>query len=352
MHKKLLISSQGIKKLLISSLMMLAFAGLAQAQSGLLLGLRSTKNEYRTLYLSPAGGKWAVLERPDLIAPRRDGFWRVGMGRLKTGSGDWVNEYDTLWAHRIGQPNWFADYRREVLNQAEPKVGERSNEDSSRTILFVGQDVICAEFTGGGYGEGAAHPWAGNTLEAYRIDTIAKPAGTAGSSLTLAIDDALPEAAKTFTSAGEAFHATLPSDRAERVNQSPSETEWALVRRQGRWVLRGRLNYAYEAVRGSFEDFSVPYTLPKAMVGPDTLRVPWNTVKARIPAALDAFSSPNGEVLGVLTKTTLTLYTVRNGSLGPTVFSRTLRAGEAAVMIHWALGNSVSRWQREISAIR
>jgi hypothetical protein len=340
------------KKLLISSLMMLAFAGLAQAQSGLLLGLRSAKNEYRTLYLSPAGGKWAVLERPDVIAPRRDGFWRVGVGRLKTGGGDWVNEYDTLWAHRIGQPNWFTEYRREVLNQAEPKVGERSNEDSNRTILFVGQDVICAEFTGGGYGEGAAHPWAGNTLEAYRIDTIAKPAGTAGSSLTLTIDDALPEAAKTFKSAGEAFHASLPSDRAERVNQSPSETEWALVRRQGRWVLRGRLNYAYEAVRGSFEDFSVPYTLPKTIVGPDTLRVPWNTVKARIPAALDAFSSPNGEVLGVLTKTTLTLYAVRNGLLGPAVFSRTLRAGEAAVMIHWALRASVSRWQRDISAVR
>jgi hypothetical protein len=350
MHKKLLISSQGITKLLISSLMMLAFAGLAQAQSGLLLGLRSTKNEYRTLYLSPAGGKWAVLERPDLIAPRRDGFWRVGMSRLKTGSGDWVNEYDTLWAHRIGQPNWFTEYRREVLNQPEPKPGERSNEDSRYTILFVGQDIISTEFVGDGYGEGAAHPWTVNSLGAYRIDTVAKPAGTAGSSLTLAIADALPDAAKVFKTTGEAFHKTL--SEPDRVVTTPNETDWAIVRRQGRWVLRGRLNYANEAVRGSFEDFSVPYTLPRAMVGPDTLRVPWNTVKTRIPAALDAFSSPNGDVLGVLTRTTLTLYAVRNGSFGPAVFSRTLRAGEATVMIHWALGNSVNRWQREISAIR
>ncbi len=56
----------------------------AEAQSGLLLGLSSSCDEKgcdppdRTLWIAPQDGKLQILELPDLIVPRKTGFWRVG----------------------------------------------------------------------------------------------------------------------------------------------------------------------------------------------------------------------------------------------------------------------------------
>jgi hypothetical protein len=56
----------------------------ANAQSGLLLGLngacddKSCDPPNRTLWIAPQNGKLQILELPDLIVPRRTGFWRAG----------------------------------------------------------------------------------------------------------------------------------------------------------------------------------------------------------------------------------------------------------------------------------
>src|SRR5580658_5282786 len=57
----------------------------AWAQSGLLLGLGRPclkgrcETVYRTLWIAPHGGTVQIVELPDLIVPRRMGFWRVGV---------------------------------------------------------------------------------------------------------------------------------------------------------------------------------------------------------------------------------------------------------------------------------
>ncbi|MGD0097569.1 MAG: hypothetical protein ABSB60_13815 [Terracidiphilus sp.] len=56
----------------------------AEAQSGLLLGLSRSRDEKgrdipdRTLWIAPQDGKLQIMELPDLIVPRKTGFWRVG----------------------------------------------------------------------------------------------------------------------------------------------------------------------------------------------------------------------------------------------------------------------------------
>jgi hypothetical protein len=57
---------------------------MAKAQSGLLLGLHrgcgeeGCETEYRTLWIAPQAGTLQIMELPDLIVPRKTGFWRVG----------------------------------------------------------------------------------------------------------------------------------------------------------------------------------------------------------------------------------------------------------------------------------
>jgi hypothetical protein len=56
----------------------------AEAQSGLLLGLHRESAEdgseipHRTLWIAPQAGTLQIMELPDLIVPRKTGFWRVG----------------------------------------------------------------------------------------------------------------------------------------------------------------------------------------------------------------------------------------------------------------------------------
>jgi hypothetical protein len=63
----------------------LAACGTAsEAQSGLLLGLHrgcgeeGCETEYRTLWIAPQAGTLQIMDLPDLIVPRKTGFWRVG----------------------------------------------------------------------------------------------------------------------------------------------------------------------------------------------------------------------------------------------------------------------------------
>jgi len=56
----------------------------AETQSGLLLGLHRESAEdgseipHRTLWIAPQAGTLQIMELPDLIVPRKTGFWRVG----------------------------------------------------------------------------------------------------------------------------------------------------------------------------------------------------------------------------------------------------------------------------------
>jgi hypothetical protein len=65
-------------------LLSVACGTMAEAQSGLLLGLHrecgeeGCETEYRTLWIAPQTGTLQIIELPDLIVPRETGFWRIG----------------------------------------------------------------------------------------------------------------------------------------------------------------------------------------------------------------------------------------------------------------------------------
>jgi len=65
-------------------LLFAACGTMAEAQAGLLLGLHrecgeeGCATEYRTLWIAPQAGTVQIMELPDLIVPRKTGFWRVG----------------------------------------------------------------------------------------------------------------------------------------------------------------------------------------------------------------------------------------------------------------------------------
>jgi hypothetical protein len=81
--------------------------------------------------------------------------------------------------------------------------------------------------------------------------------------------------------------------------------------------------------------------LPVAVTGHDTLVMPWTSIVAAVPRAIDAFSSPAADMLIVVAPSELQVFEVRGQSLGEKLV--TVPAGQV-VMIQWALGRNVARW--------
>ncbi len=186
------------------------------------------------------------------------------------------------------------------------------------------------------------------------LDLLQKSGGT--SSITspepnfVELTDAINESAQaTFYKAGTAFHAALTTVQRETFESSPNATNWALIRRNGQWVIRGRLGYSNEAVRGACcIDFDTGITPTTSLVGHDTLAVPWKTLQSQNKNIIDAFSSPKKDVLFTLEKKQLTAYGLQNGKIGAVLLKIPIKNNVAPVMIEWANAGSVTRWTGDI----
>jgi hypothetical protein len=95
------------------------FGSVAFSQtSGLLLGLAGSgcaendcSNYMRTLWIAPQGAAVKLVATvPDIIVPRQDGFWRVGVRVVCDAPEDWgIAQYDSLFAVKVRERPEFKD---------------------------------------------------------------------------------------------------------------------------------------------------------------------------------------------------------------------------------------------------
>lgn len=335
-----------MKKILIGLGLATAFLGLANSQSavssGLLLGLRSGNN-YSTLWIAPQNGKLNARQGQDVLVPRKSGWWRVGLATTSQKTLDnELTTIKTLWAATIAQKGL-----------GKTSFEADCQEDSTDTLLFVHEQYLALENSSNGYCKGAAHPWAASNLEVRSLDVLERGGNTAAVTNpepnTLEIGKVLGQnTQKQFIAAGESFSKKLPLEKQELYEKSPTTTNWALIRRNGQWVLRGRLGYAYEAVRSvCCIDFDTG-TSPKSIVGHDQLAISWATLKTANPKIIDAFSSPSKDVLFTLEPTKLSAFALQNGRLGSLLLTVPFKNAVAPVMIEWTNAASVARWTKDL----
>jgi hypothetical protein len=306
---------------------------MAAKDCGVLLGLRAMTRggpEYRTVWITSQNGTIELsTEGGDILVPRDTGFWRAGTRRLV----DEQWQMDVAWAVP-------ANKKPSIPGLAYDEGCEGSD---FMTILFVGNTYVSFDREGGGYCEGAAHPWAVNWLEVFSLDDMQGEGGC------VPLSECAGEGANTqLLVAAEQYRSGLSEEGREMLEEEPTDCSWGLIRRHGQWVLRGRLRYSFEVYRGHYADFDIPIDPPTSLVSHDELHPSWEKVKSRVPGAVDAFSSPGRDLLVVLTQSTLTAHPVAGGVIGEAAFSLELGSNEAAVMIQWAEGKHVQRWSEKI----
>ncbi|MFB9993863.1 hypothetical protein ACFFLM_18045 [Deinococcus oregonensis] len=332
--------------------------GAAHAETGLLVGLRADRPQgalYRTLYITADAQavRQAGEDRSSILMSTPSGlFSRAAVNRLEPDA--------AAGHHEILTVGWAGTVKAPALGGGDGNgLGTCGPVNDGFTLLFVSPQLLSVE----------QRSWSEDPHtcadEPFPIPAFLwhLPLGPPepGTLVSLFSDeppssafDSQPvntlnklfssTASDKLMSAWDSTFAALPartrSDLIERGMDVAQPYNWAMVRRSGRWALRARVDT---------HTFDVPVILPRWLTGWDGLAVPWITIRARVPGARDAFSSPNGTLLGVMTADTLNVYRLNAGRFGAPALTVPLEAPESVVSLQWSSGQNVRSWAREVA---
>lgn len=319
-------------------------------RSGILLGLRyyeEGKSEdvegqwkYRTVWICSRNKNVDKLyETEDLFVPRKNGFWKVGVNREvtdeKVNDVIYTRPYTQLaTTAKISQANMDNKSKTENEVETTDEAPKENTGNSKKTILYVGNNYMSTEVT-------ELSPKEKKVLKVLPIDGIdsAKP---------IKISDVVGDSGKSALEEGASRH--FSNDLANRSNYisiNPDEENFGLFRRNGHWVMKGRINFD-DGEKNAYSDFDIKVMPPKAIVNYDEFPISWSAIKLRVPEAVDAYFSPNDDIVIIITNNNILVFTLENGELSKTPIGKTsLKNDEKVVMSEWATGKYIYIWEEE-----
>lgn len=300
-------------------------------RSGVLLGLRndnkSEKDSYRTLWIASINRVLhPVLSVSDLFVPRKSGFWITGIDRQK--NDDYFK--DVLFAYPLENNLKNEKSQEDILS---PKSITKENNlkfNLERKILFVADDYIITE-----YGETLNHQ-----LQVLPIDNI-------NNNEAIKISDIAGESGRNaLVASGNTYLSSLSKSEFDKLEKEPREESFSMARRNGYWIMKGRLNSESSANTNEFGDFNINLIPPTELINYNELCLSWNKIKAKVPKALDAYTSPNKDLALIVCKDVIYVYTIKNNILSnKPVQQIKIQTGESVIMAEWATADYVERWE-------
>jgi hypothetical protein len=155
------------------------------------------------------------------------------------------------------------------------------------------------------------------------------------------------KAKDTLNNSAKNYLQSIKIPSADVQNIVPNENNIAMYRKNGHWMLKGRLNIGL-----GFSDFSISIIPEKKLVNYDNLTISWKDVKAAIPEALDIFESPNSDFAIVVTKNYISVNQIVNNDLYSTPKAKiSIGETDSIIMSEWATGDYTEKWDRTISSM-
>jgi hypothetical protein len=335
-------------------------ASSAVAQSGVLIGVAKPAG-YETLWIVRDAARPLHATIPDLLVPRADGWWRLGTAPICPTGGPEGQGMDVLWRVQADSTPIVSEICHELPRGELPLpiyADDSVTQDSlKREIVRCSWSNIQVKFVSGEHiavGETSGQteecePRGGRWYQSYYVSrfhgdsslTLEKFAGPRIDSLSrLALTRAASELAKdeVCTNVVESFDAGEVFDMG---------SAWYPSRISGRWmpVLFTQIGTGECQLHPVVE-----VGLTRALTGPDSLRPSWNVLAARVKGLQDAFASPRGDLVIVQVPDSLAVYLGTGQQLGRRIGAIPFSEREI-VMIQWATGRQVARWDREIVAM-
>ena len=340
----------------------------AAQTSGLLLGIRrsnvdenSTASRYETLWIVNSRQSPLRVTLPDLIVPRTTGFWRAGVAatcvRPETDA-----RIDRLWLVPAGQRPTLGNGCPTVAASDIPGYGIAL--DSADRVPLDTVTVVCqieqveihfvtgdyvgtfdtssqteeCEPRGGRYGYGPS-------IRRWETDSVLPLTQAIGHD----VDSAFARAARLAVKSAPRDECELFTDGPERrASSAEMIDQWYVERWRGRWRPA-----VFRHIYGSDCSFDAPttLTLPRSFTGYDALRPAWGVVARAIPNAVDAVSSPAGDLVIAFTSDSLFAFESNGTKLGARLLAMPFER-QRVVMVQWAIGRHVARWSEALARLK
>ena len=351
------------------AILALAGPGAARGQSGVLIGFLDSPAQsesaqtfeelkeptYQTLWVAPdKAGKLAIVAAiPELIVPRKDGFWHVGVKQVcefsknpmdRDGGNESVTQ--TVWKARIAdagtvsaketcKPHDPGDYAP-PFGRSEADQNKISQCGFELTEIEYASPAILSIRNYSGQSEDC-EPRGGR----YAVDFSVVGYD---SEEQLTVENLLgPEAHQAYIKAlPEQGQGDAGDDCGE---PSQSDSGWRVGWLGGRWGFYAHQNLGYF---GCMVDAPVKFRLPASITGDVAAQPDWKQLKARIPDMEYAFLSPAKDLLVVVTKAEVSFCEAAEGAPGKVLLSLPLKP---IVMLQWSTGTHVEAWSKQLAAL-
>ena len=304
-------------------------------RSGVLLGIKSYDYDdmnqvdnwtYKTIWIRTNNRNLSsIYEMDDLLVPRKKGFWMVNVERNINDNN--INDEIKAVEKRKFPEEYFDDIKLFSFEYGLEMDLASIEPSRIKNILYVGNDYISVE-ENELFNDKKA-------LKTYPIDYL-------DNGKAIKISDILgDEGLKTFV---EGAQAIMKSDTTMFLD----EESFGLFRRNGYWIMKGRINYQIDGEE-MYKDFNIKSIPPKELVNYDELIIPWNKIKSKIPEAIDAFTSPNEDIIIVVTRNNLQIYAIENSEISSKELGRVrLNSSDSIIMAEWSLGRYTGLWEDEV----
>lgn len=348
-----------------------------QKNSGLLMGLskdneinkeinpmKRMPNNYRTLWISKINDKIAYSEKKEaIITPYKNGFYKITnnkflMTDLKDGSdttpGDiyknssYYNNFSNIVSHAADKPikNLLTEEAFKNLQQHQDNLAWSFN-SQTEWLWYVGNKYACVMdynfATGGG------------TLKAqwsdYKLYDLANLTSLDGRKNSISLVDLLDEKEKVkLDGYCEKYNKIISSDKLIKEEQKIDIKNIVLTRKEGRWQVLFPLYTEYQhngngsTGRTVGQYINTDIKLPKAITSYDDLCMDWSTIKQKYPEAKDAVSSPNKDMLAVLTSSKLLVFKNPEKGLENPALIIDVDCNESIILNQWSTGDYVEKW--------
>jgi len=316
-----------------------------RVQSAVLLGLRTDYPQaggwdystYRTVMLANDQGQLQKIAEGDgILMPYRTDFMRISPQSLVISK----EEYRVLGASPAIESS-----KSQMTNPAKSSGSLKLSEK----LLFAGNRYLSVaqtirQNTQGKESQQEEYIWVKDLRDIAnnKPEALKNPALAPHVSMKSLYGDSIQSRLGTLNPGKKQSSGNTASARSAADNGE----SWAIVRKQGKWVPQLAAYMSQGSLKFQLQD--VPIDLPDSVVSYDRLTTDWNEIVRLVPDAKDAFSSPNHELLGIVSDKHISVYASEGQLSRNPLLTLGLEPNESIVMIQWAVDEPyIEMWKEK-----
>lgn len=168
----------------------------------------------------------------------------------------------------------------------------------------------------------------------------------------LKFSDIFPNNAKDFSVSRKKFLNLIGDDTLEFYDSEVREDSFKLLRYAGSWFLRGRVNsktgYDVEPI-----DFDIDVLPNEKLVKDNNFSVNLGQIKLKQPEVVDAFVSPNGNIIFILTNENLYAYRIVGDKISTnTIGEFPIEKGDIVISSNWYFSDEAVKVNKMFEEIK